>query len=136
MNIIKTAHAAIISEDLTKVYWEKNKRFNDDFTFFWWKLEDWEDYKTWLLRELQEETWINFSDKIIHILEEKKSVIIGLNEFIWNLYLIYITSIEAEILLNSNEKRNMEYTFSDIESIPYAFPELKEKLINALNYKK
>jgi 8-oxo-dGTP pyrophosphatase MutT (NUDIX family) len=134
MNIVKTAHAVFLSKDGQFFYWEKNKRYDNNITFFWWKLEKWESHKEWLIRELLEETSLDLSNKILIILEFQESVIINDNNFIWNLYLIHVTKNEVKTLLSNNEWRNIEYPINEIENIPFWFPALKKKLINALKY--
>lgn len=136
MNTLYTSHAAILSEDKSCFYWEKNVRFDGKITFFWWKLEEWEDYMEWLLRELKEETWVDFKSTQFYLLEEKQSVIINDNIFIWNLYLIYATQSQIKTILNQEHGRNVELSSSSIDEIDFGFDELKNKLYTALNYKK
>jgi hypothetical protein len=136
MNTLYTSHAAILSEDKSCFYWEKNVRFDGKITFFWWKLEEWEDYMEWLLRELKEETWVDFKSTQFYLLEEKQSVIINDNIFIWNLYLIYATQSQIKTILNQEHGRNIELPSSSIDEIDFGFDELKNKLYTALNYKK
>lgn len=136
MNTLYTSHAAILSEDKSCFYWEKNVRFDGKITFFWWKLEEWEDYMEWLLRELKEETWVDFKSTQFFLLEEKQSVIINDNIFIWNLYLIYATQRQIKTILNQEHGRNVELPSSSIDEIDFGFDELKNKLYTALNYKK
>lgn len=136
MNTFYTSHAAILSEDKSCFYWEKNVRFDGKITFFWWKLEEWEDYMEWLLRELKEETWVDFKSTQFYLLEEKQSVIINDNIFIWNLYLIYATQSQIKTILNQEHGRNIELPSSSIDEIDFGFDELKNKLYTALNYTK
>ena len=136
MNTLYTSHAAILSEDKSCFYWEKNVRFDGKITFFWWKLEEWEDYMEWLLRELKEETWVDFKSTQFYLLEEKQSVIINDNIFIWNLYLIYASQSQIKTILNQEHGRNIELPSSSIDEIDFGFDELKNKLYTALNYKK
>lgn len=136
MNTLYTSHAAILSEDKSCFYWEKNVRFDGKITFFWWKLEEWEDYMEWLLRELKEETWVDFKSTQFYLLEEKQSVIINDNIFIWNLYLIYATQNQIKTILNQEHGRNVELPSSSIDEIDFGFDELKNKLYTALNYNK
>ena len=136
MNTFYTSHAAILSEDSSYFYWEKNVRFDGKITFFWWKLEKWEDFMEWLLRELKEETGVDFKGNSLYLLEDKQSVIINDNIFIWNLYLIYATRDQIKTILNQKHGRNVELLSSKLDEINFGFDELKNKLNTALNYNK
>lgn len=136
MNTFYTSHAVILSEDSSYFYWEKNVRFDGKITFFWWKLEKWEDFMEWLLRELEEETGVDFKDNSFYLLEDKQPVTIKNNIFIWNLYLIYATPDQIKTILNQKHGRNVELLSSDLGKINFGFDELKNKLNTALNYKR
>ena len=133
MKTVNTSHAVLLSADKKFFYGEKNVRFNHNITFFWWKLENWDTFDTWLIRELLEETWVNFKNTDKILLENKQSVVIWNINFIWNLYLIYVTKNQIETILGQKHGRNIEISTKEIDSINFWFPELKDKLLLALN---
>lgn len=134
MNKILVSHAALLSEDKTKCYVEKNQRYDWKLTFFWWKLNKDEDFLSWIKRELKEETWIDFSDNEIKILISEDKLIIWENTYIWRVYAIFLTKTQIEKLLNYNN-RNIEIDTNDsnLNQANFAFGDLISKIKLAIS---
>ncbi len=118
---------------------EENKRFNWKLTLLWWKLEDWEDFKSWLLRELREESWINFSkDDLIEINNNDKLVSEDWeNEYIARIYLIILKSKDqVKTILSQKQNKNVfiESSKQDLSALNYAFSRVYEQVETAIEY--
>jgi 8-oxo-dGTP pyrophosphatase MutT (NUDIX family) len=129
MKNIEVAHAIVFSSDLENVFFEKNKRFDWKLTFFWWKIEEWEDKIDAIIRELYEEIWITFSriDFIEFIINDE--LIIEDIRFIWTIYILLITNSQIDKLL-SNPK-NISIQYNDISDENFAFWDIIRKIKSA-----
>ena len=129
MNKIYVTHACLLSQDSKKCYVEANERYNLSLTFFWWKLDENENYLTWIKRELLEETWLKIPDEQIKTIIEEDRLNIWDITYIWRVYCVILTKIQIYALLKKST-RNIELNTDDdsLGKANFAFNDLSDKI--------
>lgn len=129
MNKIYVTHACLLSQDSKKCYVEANERYNLSLTFFWWKLDENENYLTWIKRELLEETWLKIPDEQIKTIIEEDRLNIWDITYIWRVYCVILTKIQIYALLKKST-RNIELNTDDasLDKANFAFNDLSDKI--------
>lgn len=130
MENIPVAHAILISEEDRKVFLEKNARYNWELTFFWWKVKTWEDRIDAIIRELNEEVWIEFSRDDLTELIQNDEEIVKDKKYIWTIYVIVISKSQVKQILS--KENNVWLTFNSLFLWNYAFPSIYDKVKRAL----
>lgn len=136
MNEVYTSQAVILSPDWKETILEKNAKFDWKVTFLWWKLEKGEIYIEWLIRELEEKSWIKFTPEDCKLIIKADRAEEDNVTFIANIYLIKLkTNEQVEDIL---KHRNLNFKTSNniwsINELYFAFDAVKRNLEKILEH--
>lgn len=126
----RVSHICVIDEN-KNIYLENNSRLKW-LTFIWWKVEEWESFEEWALRELSQETWgyIELNEWVLKEIEINTETV---NWILWNwkLYWLEITEKSWHDLIYK-QKNIIKVSIKNIEKVNISDKINKNNLINRI----